>query len=293
MMVKRRNARWFILLVAGAGFGLALQAQAPGEEASKPQGPYVGQAPPGTEPVVFAPGFVCKGPTNEYGCTFTPDGTEFYFSRNGNTLSTVLQPDGWPKPRKTPWNTPKIEMEPHVTADGTKLWFSSDRKWQGAAVGPGIWVMDRVGTGWGEPRYHCPGMYPTTAANGNLYYTDLENAEGARIVMQRFEDGEYAPMEPLGDEVNAVLPNAHPCIAWDESFLVFDSTRPGGPAAPWHLYVSFRLPDGAWSEPKRIVETGESNIASLSPDGMYLFYNSGREIYWVSTEILERYRPVP
>lgn len=292
-MGNRRSALGAVLFLMASGFGLALMAQTPAEEIIKPQGPYVGQTPPGTEPVVFAPGFVCKGPTNEYGCTFSPDGTEFYFSRDGNTLSTVLQSGGWSKPRRTPWNTSKIEMEPHVTADGTKLWFSSNRKSQGVAVGPGIWVMDRLVAGWGEPRYHCPGMYPTTAANGNLYYTDLDHAEGARIVMQRFENGGYGPAEPLGDAVNGFLPNAHPCIAWDESFLIFDSPRPNSPAFPWHLYVSFLLPDGSWSEPQRIAETGESSIASLSPDGKYLFFNCGRQIYWVSTEILDRYRPSP
>jgi Tol biopolymer transport system component len=279
-----------------AGLGLALAAQCPTEEASKPQGPYVGQAPPGTAPVVFAPGFVCKGPSNEYGCTFTPDGSEFYFSRNGNTLSTVLHSDGWSKPKKTPWNTSKIEMEPHVTADGAKLWFSSNRKWQGASVGPGIWVMDRLEAGWGEPRYHCPGMYPTTAANGNLYYTDLDNPEGARIVMQRFEDGRYLPPEPLGDGVNGILPNAHPCIAADESYLIFDSRRPGamGGEGDDDHYISFRNPDGTWGEAQHFDEisaTGSNMCASLSPDGKYLFFFRDSDIWWVSAEVIERYRP--
>lgn len=284
--------RWrAIVPLLALGAGLALSAQVYQPEANRPQGPYVGQAPPGATPVVFAPGFVCKGPTVEYGCTFTPDGDEFYFSRDGNTRFTVLDADGWSKPKAAPWNTKKIDMEPHVTADGTRLWFSSDRKLEGVSVGPGIWVMERAGSGWGEPRYHGPGMYPTTAANGDLYYTDLDNPEGDRIVMQRFEGGEYGPVEPLGDGVNGFLPCAHPCVSWDGSFVLFDSPRPGTPNDPWHLFVSFRMPDGTWSEAARLEETGQANIASLSPDGKYLFFNRDRDIWWVSAEIIERYRP--
>jgi Tol biopolymer transport system component len=278
-------------VVTAAILCLAVPAQVPDPEAGKPQGPYVGQTPPGTTPVVFAPAFVCKASAAEYGCTFTPDETEFYFSRDGNTRFIALEADGWSKPKAAPWNTKKIDMEPHVTADGARLWFSSNRKLDGVTVGPGIWVMDRVSSGWGAPRYHGPGMYPATSANGDLYYTDLNNGEGDRIVMQPFEGGEYGPVEPLGDGVNGSLPSAHPCISWDGSFVVFDSPRSGSPNDPWHLYVSFRMPDASWSEAARLEETGQATIASLSPDGRYLFFNRDGDIWWVSAEIIEGYRP--
>ena len=42
--------------------------------------PYLGQAPPGNSPVVFAPGLVSTE-EHEFSCTFSPDGTEFYFAR--------------------------------------------------------------------------------------------------------------------------------------------------------------------------------------------------------------------
>lgn len=290
MGVPRVISRW-IWAIAAAGLCLALAAQVPEPEAGKPQGPYVGQTPPGTTPVVFAPAFVCKTSTTEYGCTFTPDGAEFYFSRDGNTRFTVQESDGWSKPKAAPWNTKKVDMEPHVTADGAQLWFSSNRKLDGVSVGPGIWVMDRAGAGWSPPRYHGPGMYPTTSENRDLYFTDLENPGGDRIVMQRFEAGEYGPVEALGDGVNGFLPSAHPCISWDGSFLLFDSPRPGTPDSPWHLYVSFRMFDGTWSEAARVEEAGQANIASLSPDGQYLFFNRDGDIWWVSTEVIERYRP--
>ena len=289
-----RASKTLVMMVMAASLvsiGIAPAAQEDPESTPILQGPYLGQTPPGTAPQLFAPKFVSKPLKKEYGCSFTPDGQEFYFSREGNTWLTTLLPEGWSKPVKAPWNTPKVDMEPHVTPDGTHLWFSSNRKLDGVKVGPGLWVMERMGDAWGAPVYHGPGMYPTTGANGNLYFTDLNNPEGDRIAFQRFEDGQYGPMEPLGDEVNGSLPNAHPCISPDETFLVFDSPRPGGAEDSWHLFVTFRMPDGSWSQPQRIEETGVSNIASLSPDGLYLFFTRDGDIYWVSAEILEKYRP--
>jgi len=46
-------------------------------------GPYFGQKPPGMIPEIFAPGIVSSTEATEYGITFSPDGKEFYFNRNG------------------------------------------------------------------------------------------------------------------------------------------------------------------------------------------------------------------
>ncbi len=46
-----------------------------------PDGPYLGQKPPGSAPEPFAPGIVTTTGW-EYGAVFTPDMKEFYFLRN-------------------------------------------------------------------------------------------------------------------------------------------------------------------------------------------------------------------
>jgi Tol biopolymer transport system component len=93
----------------------------------------------------------------------------------------------------------------------------------------------------------------------------------------------------LGGGVNSPAPGAHPCIAPDESFIVFDSERSDDPENA-DLFVCFRNDDGTWSDAFDLgddINTDTSEIcAALSPDGKYLFYQSRGDIYWVSTDII-------
>jgi Tol biopolymer transport system component len=68
---------------------------------------------------------------------------------------------------------------------------------------------------------------------------------------------------------------SHPAVAPDESYLLFQSSRPGGYGGV-DFYVSFRNDDGSWSQPENLGEavSGPGNVISpmLSPDGMYFFF---------------------
>ncbi len=46
------------------------------------KGHYLGQKLPGMTPDMFAPGVVSTNDLIEMGCTWTPDGREFYFDRS-------------------------------------------------------------------------------------------------------------------------------------------------------------------------------------------------------------------
>jgi len=69
----------------------------------------------------------------------------------------------------------------------------------------------------------------------------------------------------------------NPCIAPDESFLIFTATSPEGGDAD--LFVSDNQA-GRWTQPVRLSETVNSTYADfapcLSPDGRYLFFTSER-----------------
>jgi Tol biopolymer transport system component len=104
----------------------------------------------------------------------------------------------------------------------------------------------------------------------------------------------------VGD-VNSPYEDWHPCIAPDESYIIFDSNRPGSHLGEgtFDLYVCFRLQDGTWGKAINIGEklnvNAENTIASITRDGSYLFYNSKNngtwDIYWVSTKVIEDLRP--
>jgi Tol biopolymer transport system component len=118
-------------------------------------------------------------------------------------------------------------------------------------------------------------MYVSSDHSGQLYVTDLSVSQ-MRISLVTLTDDRFTAYE-------RITTGAHPCIASDGSYLVYDY---GGGA---HLYVRFRLEDGTWGEEIDLAGQGLpgiAGIASISPDGLYLFYTDGHELYWVSTEII-------
>lgn len=290
-----------VLAMLSLGLGLALLGQTGPDDKRKPKGPYLGQTPPGTTPRLFAGTFLGALP---FACTFAPDGKEFYYTRTiagRNFIYFTQETDqGWTKPKKASFNSGSSDGEPHITADGTKVYWGSGRPGPGGATG--IWVADRVGTGWGTPSFFGTSlMYVSTAQNKNLYVTDMSDQNFQKIAVRRFENGQYGPQELLGDGVNDGTPAIHPCIALDESYLIFDGPRPDafGGHGDWDFYISFRKADGSWTKAAHLVEMSSDTVemcASLSPDGKYIFFGrvggqQGIQIYWVSSEILEKYRP--
>lgn len=274
----------------------------PGEK-TELQGAYFGQSPPGLEPKVFAPGIISTAGNFEFSITFSPDGKEVYFTRRKDPggLNTMmvshLEKDGWTAPEEASFCKGYPSNEPHITPDGKRLYFGCNRQRPGADRAEyAIWVTERKGGGWEEPRYHGPGMFVSASRNGNLYMTDVTNVAGGGALYYPFENGRYGAPQRLTGGVNAPTPVAHAFIAPDESFIVFDSyNRPGGQGGEGDLWVCFKKLDGSWSEAYNLgdqINTPATNFCpSLSPDGKYLFYSTYRDIYWVSAEAITRLKP--
>ena len=89
----------------------------------------------------------------------------------------------------------------------------------------------------------------------------------------------------------------------DESYMVLSSSRPPSPGGG-DLFVSFRRPNGGWSEPAHLgntINTDQTEFCPMvTPDGKFLFFSrrqgaSWREatagdVYWVDAKILEQFR---
>jgi Tol biopolymer transport system component len=113
------------------------------------------------------------------------------------------------------------------------------------------------------------------------------------IWRSRFVNGKYTLPENL-EEINTEHYEDGPFIAPDESYLIFESERPGGIGGSIDLYISFRKDDGSWSVPVNMGETINSDKtdrwARVTPDGKYLFFGSNRngnmDIYWIDAKII-------
>ena len=266
----------------------------PGENTGL-RGPYLGQESPGLEPKVFAPGIVSTADGFEFSCTFSPDGKEFYFNRGLDIWWSRLTDEGWTAPEPAPFNTPQLDHEPHITLDGKRLFFGSDRPRAGGGDRPyGIWMMERTADGWGEPQFMLQAMYVSSTLDGTLYTGDMASEEGGVLILCP-AGGSYSTPVKLPRSISTGHNDdwRHPGVSPDGSCIIFDSFKPGGQSGT-DLYISFRNEDGSWGAAINLGETvntkGNNICAAFSPDGKYLFYRAARDIYWVSTEVINRLR---
>jgi len=257
---------------------------------------YLGQEPPGMIPEVFAPGIVSLPDFNEYSGAFSPDGSEYYFYRfSDNTQAQLLFSEtidgGWSTPEALPFTDGYGAFEPHLTLDNERLYFM----WlhplpPGEPDLPGYFFVERTQDGWSEPEYAGQGMFLSSSRDGQLYTTDMSsrNADGRTYLVRlgtvdgRFTEYERLPIEPPRGNP------AHPCIAPDGSYLLFD-VESGN-----YLYVSFRNEDGDWGEPIDLTEHGldpRAGGAYVSPDGRYLFFSLDQDIWWVDIAFIELLHP--
>ena len=261
------------------------------------KGPYLGQKPTGKTPKIFAPGIVSTE-HHEFGITFSPNGKEIFFTRMirderiQRIMHTAEGENGWKKPEIAIFSGQYADMEPCFLPIGQEVYFVSFRPVPGfEGMTADIWASEKKDGGWGEAKHldapFNPGkaMYFSFSEYGTLYTTDAENRGG--ILTSKIIAGKYTDFKKLGAPFNTGS-EAHPCVAHDESYLIFDGVGDSGRG----LYVSFKNKKGAWDAPVSMKEyTGEGGIAMISPDGKYLFYTDKGDIYWVDAKIIEELKP--
>ena len=94
-------------------------------------GPYLGQEPPGMIPKVFASGIVSSDDHIEMGCTWSPDGKEFYFGRSETkdigsnwAIWVVLEKKGvWSEPEIAKFSGVYWDIAPFFIRGGKSMIF--------------------------------------------------------------------------------------------------------------------------------------------------------------------------
>jgi hypothetical protein len=265
------------------------------------KGPYLGQQPPGMTPVIFAEGFISVPGYAEFGCSFTPDGNEFYYTIGGNPdkiYFTRQTADGWTDPVIAPFcaqDTTHGDFEPFVIHDGSRMFFSSNRL---SANSSAIYTVGRTGDGWestpvsvGSPVNDDFAMFISISRQGTAYYSGPNDD----IYKSTYADGVFSTPIPLDYPVNLQgYTDGHPCVAPDESYLIFDSNRPGG-FGGFDMWVCFKRQDGSWSDPvdlgDKVNDADFSGTAMITPDCKYLFFSWYSDLYWVDARIIKALSP--
>ena len=271
--------------------------------------PPDGSAPP-AEPSVFGAGTFSTG-AEEYRITFTPDGKTAYFARGAQFFPLSRQAtimvshragDTWSTPVVATFSGTYPDIDPFVTPDGQRLFFSSIRPVGGQARRDlDLWMLERRPDGqWGDPIHlgaavnsESDELYPSVAADGTLLFgSDRPGGLGGWDIYHasRSPDGTYTAASNVGAPINSVHWEFNPAIAADGQTLVFTSlNRPGGRGLG-DLYQSRRV-SGAWEEPRPLeaqVNTPDDEFhPSLSPDGLILYFvrraaRSQGDLWWTT-----------
>jgi Tol biopolymer transport system component len=272
---------------------------------------YLGQKPPGLTPKKFAPDIISTE-SNELNCVFTPDGRECFFSiweEGINTIMTIKKKNGqWTKRSVASFSGVYSDVDPYITSDGKRLYFSSKRPLDGNGKpkDSDIWYVEKNSNNKWDSLTHLgiinakgkDDYYTSITKDGSLYYSIFEtHGSPGDIYRSNLVDGVYTKSELIDYKISTKFNEHDPFIAPDESYLIFTSDRPAG-FGRGDLYISFKKSNGAWAEPKNMGETINSDgydfCPMLSPDGHYLFFTrnikGNGDIYWVSSKIIDSFK---
>lgn len=262
------------------------------------KGEYMGQKTPGLTAEPFAPGIISTKAWELQG-VFAPGMKEFYYtidlahgSKDKKFSPTVigykLENNTWRKFIQFPRRGGFVFSE-----DGNTMYMAKQYR-------------ERTAEGWSEFKSLGPlidkeefGIMRLSASKQGTYvFDDFKSKDLIRI--SKLVNGQRQTPEIMGKQINTGKWTAHPLIAPDESYIIWDSEREGG-FGKSDLYISFKQPNGDWGKAINMgpeVNSAESDFyASVTPDGKYILFNrtidrekSDIDIYWSSAEIIEKLR---
>jgi Tol biopolymer transport system component len=257
----------------------------------------------GDTATIYLPGVVSDA-NEQWRISFTPDGRMAFFAespgffpmtRKATIYLSRLRNGQWSEPAVAPFSGTYSDIDPFVTADGTRIYFSSIRPVNGVVRGDvDLWYVETDGINWKEAvrlgdEVNSPNdeLYPSLSSDGTLYFASGPMAPAAGqhfdIYSARPLGNGFAPREALPRAINnAPAPSDphvqsswefNPEISPDGRMLVFTSLRPGFGLGD--LYVSHFM-NGVWTPAQNLgpkVNTAADEYhPTLSRDGSQLFY---------------------
>ena len=332
-----RNILHFLLICALLSITACTPASQKSGNIQVIRGDYFGQTPPGDSARLFAPGIISTG-MDERDFAITPDGNEIFFCRVAGNFRYVTifhsrrSDEVWSSPEVFEFCTdPAYKyVEPHISPDGTKLYFISNMPEDSSSVGnEDIWVCTKTDDRWSAPQNlgapvntKSKEFFPSVTHDGTIYYTHLDTVANEEFIYRsRLVDGKYQVPEKLGPNVNIGRARYNAFVAADENYMIIPAYGMPDSFGATDYYISFRDSLDNWSQPMNMGPAINTSFpgewsASVSTDGKYLFFMSDRmgntslgklsteslqnfhtshqngssDIYWISTSVIEELR---
>ena len=261
---------------------------------TKLTGAYLGEQPPGLTPKTFAPGIVSTSGW-EYGVVFAPNMKEMYWVNEVVVDDKADQQMVVYEQQDDVWQKRVVSSRvgtPTLSPDNKLMFFGRGYK-------------ERTQTGWSEMKRLGQAfeqfriMRVTSSFNGTLAFDEATKDGDGQLRYAPLVNGQWLAPKLFPKHINTGTWNAHPFIAPDESYVIWDGQR-GRDARNADLFISFKEPDGSWGKAIKFddnINTASSEFAAqVSPDGKYLFFNrnigkDNVDTFWVDAQVIEQLKP--
>lgn len=241
----------------------------------------------------------------------SPDGKEIYFSTESYrqdfaAIMVIKKADGnEAKPQVVSFSGKYRDIEPHFSQDGKKLFFASNRPKNASDTAPAdydIYVVERNGSGWGEPKNlglpintEKNEFYPSVTTYGDLYFTaQYDQCLGREDIYVARWDGtsSYDAIECLGPGINSPYYEFNAFVDPNDEYIIFTAYGRPDDMGGGDLYISYRDKNGNWGGSvnmgPEINTPGLDFCPFVDNEGKYLYYTSDySEVRKFYTEALD------
>ena len=232
---------------------------------------------------------------NERDMAISPDGSEMFYTvyLQSSSFHTMIyrkrdKSGNWSFPKVASFSGKYSDMEPAFSADGLKLFFSSNRPHSSSKSNFDIWYVEKKNGEWGNSQNVGAPVntaedeyFPSVAANGNLYFTAAYKRGLGKedIYIAQQYNGEYLEPHPLDSAVNSPLYEFNAFVTPDEKYILFTSYGRKDDKGRGDLYMCSKDEKGNWL-PARNLSLINSERLDYSPfisfDRKTLFFTSER-----------------
>ncbi|MBZ0244901.1 MAG: hypothetical protein K8H85_03040 [Cyclobacteriaceae bacterium] len=245
---------------------------------------------------ILAPNIISSS-LYEYNGTFSPDGSEFYYTINlpsrGQVVFMELQEDNtWTEPMFAEFSSNFSEVDPLFSPDGKRLYFTSSRPVSDSLVlnRNNIWFVEKAENGWGVPQVvtltETGDYYSSLTNHGEIYFNTWKTGDIYKAVKT---DSSYF-IERLPDVINLNKNVGDPFISPNEDYLIYRGNILEDTYGGSDLYISFKI-NNEWSNPLNLGEPINTSASESCPyvtiDGKMMIFSSTRVMQVYNTQPLQ------
>ncbi len=230
----------------------------------------------------------------EAGSSITVDSSKLYFTsdraggQGAYDIWVSEYNNGWQTPINlgSNINTSDYDLQPSISSDGSKLYFSSDRP--GGLGSFDIYVSEYAGGVWQPATNLGPNvnsaemeLCPSVSADGMRLYFESGRAGGyglTDIWISKYSGGSWQPAINLGDSINTFRYESEPIESNDGLTLYFSSNRPGT-LGGYDIWQSANV-GGVWQSPINLGSNINTTLEETSPD----ISSNSTKLYFAAAE---------